>query len=49
MISFRSNHHEAALSLLQQLILTGSLVIPSGITIAKGLAAKHKTKKGKLK
>lgn len=45
MLETETNHHEAALTLLQQLLLTGACTIPVAINVAKARAAKRKGKK----
>lgn len=46
-IHTRANHHEAALTLLQQLLLTGTATIPIAINVAR--AVRQNRKKGKQK
>lgn len=47
MIFTHTNHHEAALTLLQQLLLTGTATIPIAINVAR--AVRQNRKKGKQK
>lgn len=47
MIFTHTHHHEAALTMLQQLLLTGTATIPIAINVAR--AVRQNRKKGKQK